>query len=101
MSKATRESFGTASLRSSSRLPLSSGEYALSPVTFPPGRARLAANPTPTGSAPIGMTIGMETSGQKSYPRNRTSLLAIRRERRKEADSNDYHEPDPPHGHLG
>lgn len=29
------------------------------PVTFPPGRARLATNPVPTGSPTTTVTIGM------------------------------------------
>ena len=43
----------------SSRLPLSSRERVVSPVTLPPGRARVATNPRPTGSPPVAMTIGM------------------------------------------
>ena len=31
----------------------------LSPVTFPPGRARLATSPAPTGSALVAMTMGI------------------------------------------
>ena len=38
------------SFKSSSRFPLSSGEKLDSPVMFPPGRARLATSPLPTGS---------------------------------------------------
>ena len=44
------ESLGTISLSSSSRFPLSSPARLVSPVMFPPGRARLATNPFPTGS---------------------------------------------------
>ena len=55
----TRESPGTTSLRSSKRLPTRSGCIEVSPVTFPPGRARLATNPAPTGSMAVGMTIGI------------------------------------------
>src|SRR5262249_37339477 len=48
---ATRESPGTASFRSSSRLALSSGEKLLRPVTFPPGRqARDEACPNRIGA---------------------------------------------------
>ena len=47
---ATRESLGTISLRSSSRFPLSSGASVDNPVMLPPGRARLATSPLPTGS---------------------------------------------------
>ena len=48
---ATRESLGTISFKSSSCFPLSSGASVDNPVMFPPGRARLATNPFPTGSA--------------------------------------------------
>ena len=43
--------WGTVSLRISSRLPGSSSPRKLKPVMFPPGCARLATNPCPTGSA--------------------------------------------------
>ena len=56
---ATRESRGTTSFRSSSRFPLSSGDRVDSPVIFPPGRARLATNPEPTGSLSNPMITGM------------------------------------------
>jgi hypothetical protein len=49
---------GTASFRSSSRFPPSSGAMKVNPVMFPPGRARLATSPLPTGSA-----IGLKTMG--------------------------------------
>jgi len=58
-STATRERPGTASLSSSSRFALSSGEILLSPVTFVPGRARLLTNPVPTGSVLMVITIGI------------------------------------------
>ena len=38
---------------------MSSGFMTLSPVMFPPGCARLATNPAPTGSALDAMTMGM------------------------------------------
>src|SRR5262245_37542330 len=63
VSTATRVSSGTNSLRSCTRLELSSSLEALNPVTFPPGRDRLAARPTPTGSTPATMTIGMVWGG--------------------------------------
>ena len=53
------ESMGTTSFRSSSRFPLNSGNTALNPVMFPPGRARLATNPEPTGSLSNDMTMGI------------------------------------------
>ena len=56
---ATRESLGTISFRSSSRLPLNSGANVVNPVIFPPGRARLATNPSPTGSLSCAITIGI------------------------------------------
>src|SRR2546427_7256360 len=59
MRRATRETGGRASLRSCSRLPCNSGDWNVSPVIFPPGRAMLATNPALTGSAIVGMTIGI------------------------------------------
>ena len=56
---ATRESLGTISLRSSSCFPLISGPRVANPVMFPPGRARLATNPFPTGSVSCPMTMGI------------------------------------------
>ena len=58
---ATRESLGTISFRSSSCFPLISGASVDNPVMFPPGRARLATNPFPTGSKSNAMTIGIVT----------------------------------------
>ena len=56
---ATRDSLGTVSFRSSSRFPSSSGARVDNPVMFPPGRARLATNPVPTGSPSLVMTMGI------------------------------------------
>ena len=56
---ATREIFGIISLRSSIRFPLNSGAKLDNPVILPPGRARVATNPLPTGSISWVMTIGM------------------------------------------
>ena len=50
---------GTVSLSSSSRFPLKPMHRSLVPVTFPPGRARLATRPSPTGSLAAAKTIGM------------------------------------------
>ena len=50
---------GTASLSTSSLLVFSSVAKAESPVTLPPGRARLATRPTPTGSPTLAITMGM------------------------------------------
>ena len=56
---ATRESLGTISFKSSSFFPLISGARLDSPVMFPPGRARLATNPFPTGSGSCAITMGI------------------------------------------
>ena len=58
---ATRESLGTMSFRISSCLPLISGAKFDNPVMFPPGRARLATKPDPTGSPSLPMTMGIVT----------------------------------------
>ncbi len=55
----TRASLGTASLSISSLLVFSSGAKLENPVTLPPGRARLATRPAPTGSAAVAITMGM------------------------------------------
>ena len=56
---ANRRRPGTTSRKSSSRLPARSGAWIDRPVTLPPGRARLATRPLPTGSPAIAKTIGM------------------------------------------
>ena len=56
---ANRRRPGTTSRKSSSRLPARSVDWIDRPVTLPPGRARLATRPVPTGSAAIAKTIGM------------------------------------------
>ena len=56
---ASRRRPGTTSRKSSSRLPARSVDWSDSPVTLPPGRARLATKPVPTGSAAAAKTIGM------------------------------------------
>ena len=55
----TRTSLGTASLSISSLLLFSSVAKVESPVTLPPGRARLATRPAPTGSPAIAITMGI------------------------------------------
>ena len=55
----TRASLGTTSLSISSLLVFSSGDKLESPVTLPPGRARLATRPAPTGSPAFVITMGM------------------------------------------
>ena len=56
---ATRVSFGTTSFSSSKVFPPVSALMFVSPVTFPPGRAKLATSPVPTGSVLVVMTIGI------------------------------------------
>ena len=58
----TRASLGTASLSISSLLVFSSMFKLENPVTLPPGRARLATRPAPTGSTALAITIGMVRS---------------------------------------
>ena len=55
----TRASLGTASLSISSLLVSSSNDKLDNPVTLPPGRARLATRPSPTGSPAFAITMGM------------------------------------------
>lgn len=50
---------GTASRSTSSCLPLSSWPSVVTPVTFPPGRARLLTSPWATGSPAVTMTMGI------------------------------------------
>src|SRR5262249_8427821 len=57
--KASRRRPGTTSRKSSSRLPARSGVRTDRPVTLPPGRARLATRPVPTGSPITADTIGI------------------------------------------
>ena len=55
----TRGSLGTTSLSIYNLLVFSSGANVESPVTLPPGRARLATRPSPTGSTLLVTTIGI------------------------------------------
>ena len=55
----TRTSLGTASLSISSLFVFSSRAKPENPVTLPPGRARLATRPAPTGSPGLVITMGM------------------------------------------
>jgi hypothetical protein len=57
--KATRATLGKASLSSSNLLPSRSVAIMLSPVIFPPGRARLETSPLPTGSGAAANTMGI------------------------------------------
>jgi hypothetical protein len=57
---ATREVLGAASLSISRRLAARSGAMELTPVTLPPGRARLVTSPVATGSPGSSMTMGIE-----------------------------------------
>ena len=54
-----REILGIDSLSSSSRFPLSSLVSFVSPVIFPPGRAKLSTSPVATGSIVTTMTMGI------------------------------------------
>ena len=56
---ANRRRPGTSSRKSSSLLPAVSGCWLDRPVTLPPGRARLATMPLPTGSPAVANTIGI------------------------------------------
>ncbi len=56
---ATRDAAGTASFNRLRRLALSSGLFSVTPVTFPPGRVRVATRPTANGSETAAKTIGM------------------------------------------
>jgi hypothetical protein len=55
---ATRVTRGAICLSRPSHFPLRLNSKRLKPVAFPPGRARLAAKPLPTGSATATNTIG-------------------------------------------
>jgi hypothetical protein len=57
--RATRLTLGAISLRISSHFPISGKSMNVKPVMFPPGRARLATKPCPTGSLTTEKTIGM------------------------------------------
>ena len=57
-STATRFKFGAICLSSSSHLPLMPYSNCAKPVMLPPGRARLATYPAPTGSVTLMNTIG-------------------------------------------
>ena len=55
----TRRAAGNMSRMSSMHLPDSSAVIPAIPVTFPPGRARLATSPVPTGSPASAITMGI------------------------------------------
>ena len=69
----TRVSLGTASLSISSLLVFSSVAKLESPVTLPPGRARLATKPAPTGSGVLIITMGMVVVAFLRRQRRRSS----------------------------
>jgi hypothetical protein len=79
----TRDSFGTASLSSSSRFADNSGTRAVSPVTFPPGWARLATTPASTSAPAEADTIGIvvvsrfAASAAPVVPTTRTSTGSL------------------------
>ncbi len=56
---ASRRRWGTTSPRSSSRLLATSVDWSESPVTLPPGRARLTTKPPRTGSVANAKTMGI------------------------------------------
>jgi hypothetical protein len=56
---ATRFTLGTASLSSSSRFTFNTWPRAVTPVTLPPGRARLAMSPPWTGLPVVTITMGI------------------------------------------
>ena len=58
--KATREVPGATCNKISNILPMTENSKEENPVMFPPGRARLFTQPVPTGSPPLGNTIGTE-----------------------------------------
>jgi hypothetical protein len=57
--KPTRTTAGAISLSSSGHLPPNVGSFDMNPVIDPPGRARLATNPLPTGSETLTKMIGI------------------------------------------
>src|SRR5262249_27289878 len=88
---ATRDAFGTASLRSWSCLATSSGPTSESPVTFPPGRAMLATR-VPSGSPPVANTMGMVVvaswrRGRREWPAPRSRRPVPPRARRREREA--------------
>ena len=70
---ASRCSPGTTSRSNSSRLPARSVCWFDRPVTLPPGRARLATIPVPTGSPAAAKTIGISDVAFFSGERSRRS----------------------------
>src|SRR5262245_34130233 len=89
----TRASWGTASLSISSRSVLSPEDKFENPVALPPGRARLATRPAPTGSPMLVITMGMvvvaffaanagtadETTIRSTFRRTRSAASSGRR----------------------
>jgi hypothetical protein len=55
---AARVTHGAISLSSSSHFPAKPNSEVINPVVLPPGRARLATRPPPTGSVTLANTIG-------------------------------------------
>ncbi len=55
---ATRANPGMASRKTSRRLPPSSASMLDSPVTFPPGRARLSTSPSSSGAPAGAISLG-------------------------------------------
>ena len=69
-STATGFTLGEISLSSSSHFPLMPYSNEMKPVTLPPGRARLATKPAPTGSVTVAKTIGKVRSPPSTPPRS-------------------------------
>src|SRR5215510_8463649 len=59
MSTATRDTLGASSANNSKRFADRTSPNTTVPVTLPPGRAKLAANPLPTGSPTVKATMGI------------------------------------------
>ena len=57
--RAILETRGTVSFSSSTHLPPSEPSIVEKPVALPPGRAKLATKPLPTGSETVAKTMGM------------------------------------------
>ena len=89
-----------ASLSISSLLVFSSVAKVESPVTLPPGRARLATRPSPTGSPTLVITMGIVVVaplGRKSDPVAETTIKSTLRRTSSAASSSRRSEPSSPH----
>src|SRR5215475_9250988 len=75
---ANRPRPGTTSSKSSSRLPARSAARVARPLTLPPGRARLATMPVPTGSPATAKTIGMTDVACFAHAAGEDTELTVR-----------------------